>query len=44
MGMRKDPENEWGFERKPSHRAAALLEEMKANFLTPSSPKRSLKF
>lgn len=34
MGVRKDPDNEWGFQRKPSHRAQKLLNIMKHNTLT----------
>lgn len=31
MGVRQDPENEWGFGRKPSHRAQKLLNAIHTN-------------
>lgn len=33
MGVRQDPGNEWGFERKPSHRAQKLLNTIHTNIL-----------
>ena len=43
MGVRKDPENVWGTERRPGLRAQALLESMGAIApqAAPSGPSRS---
>ena len=40
MGMRRDPENVWGMERKPSARALQLLERMRAVPSLSSAPNR----